>query len=367
MNIEVVSFTGDSGLADYAVSLARALARSTKARKSTVVTARSLPERFNSMGFAVERVFRRSRHYPVDILRFFFGVLRRRPDWVLLQGPLKFPLVDALVVRMLSLFGIRLGVTVHDVLPHYPRAWSKAEYGFYYRSFSRVVVHSEAARAGVRALGIKGDILTVPHGIYDIFDLTGIAKQVARQKVGNLQASDFVVLFFGHLEPRKGLMEFIQAAEILKDRRDIKFALAGGNSLGGHGPMYVERLEAARSMPNVIVHDRRIAFEDVENYFAACDVVALPYLEGTTSGILKLALAFGKPVVATRVGDFPEQVPAGGGLIIDNDGGIPASLCNALETIMSDYQAYSSAMAAAGQHAQWPDIADRLLAYIETN
>lgn len=361
MKIEVVSFTGDSGLADYAVSLARALARSAK---STVVTAQSLPARFDAMGFAVERVFRRSRHYPVDIVRFFVGVLRRRPDWVLLQGPLKFPLIDALIIRALGALGIRLAITVHDVLPHYPRAWSKAEYGFYYRSFKRVVVHSEAALAGVRALGIKGDILVVPHGVYDIFDLTGVSRYEARQRVGQLHAEDFVVLFFGHLEPRKGLLEFLEAANMLKDRTDIKFVLAGGSSLGNHDPMYAKRLELARLMPNVIVHDRRIAFEDVENYFAASDVVALPYLEGTTSGVLKLALAFGKPVVATGVGDFPEQVPSGAGLIIDNNAALVQSLCNALETIKDNQIAFTNAMAAAGKNAQWPDIASRVTAYL---
>lgn len=363
MKIEVVSFTGDSGLADYAVSLARALARSTK---SVVVTARSLPERFDNMGFAVERVFRRSRHYPIDIFRFFFGVLRRRPDWVLVQGPLKFPLLDAFIIRALTLFGIQPAVTVHDVLPHYPRAWSKIEYGFYYRSFQRVVVHSEAAKAGVRALGIKGDILVVPHGIYDIFDLTGINREKARQRLGQMDAADFVVLFFGHLEPRKGLLEFLDAAETLKDRSDIKFVLAGSNSLGNHDPLYQVRLEQARTMPNVLVHDRRIPFEDVENYFSASDVIALPYLEGTTSGVLKLALAFGKPVIATRVGDFPEQVPQGAGLIIENDNVIAQSMCNALETLKRDHLTFANAMATAGQDAQWPDIAARVMSYLRS-
>lgn len=363
MKIEVVSFTGDSGLADYAVSLARALARFTE---STVVTAQSLPARFDVMGFAVERVFRRSRHYPVDIVRFFFGVLRRRPDWVLLQGPLKFPVLDALIVRALRVFGIRLGVTVHDVLPHYPRAWSKAEYGFYYRSFTRVVVHSEAALAGIRTLGVKDTILIVPHGIYDIFNLTGIGRTEARERIVKLHATDFVVLFFGHLEPRKGLLEFLDAAEALKGRDDIKFVLAGSNSLDSHDSIYAERLELARSMPNVVVHDRRIAFEDVENYFAASDVIALPYLEGTTSGVLKLALAFGKPVVATRVGDLPEQVPTGGGLIIDNNAEIAQSLCSALVTIKGNYSAFSHAMKAAEQDAQWPDIAGRVMNYLES-
>lgn len=363
MKIEVVSFTGDSGLADYAVSLARALARSVHA---TVVTAQSLPSRFDHMGFAVERVFRRTRHYPLDIFRFMRGVLRRRPDWVLVQGPLKFAALDALAVRALGLFGINMAVTVHDVLPHYPRAWSKAEYGFYYRSFKRVVVHSEAALTGVRLLGVKAEVLVVPHGIYDIFDLTGVTQQDARKQVGQLGETDFVVLFFGHLEPRKGLLPFLDAAKALQDSPEIKFVLAGGNSLASHAPAYAARLEAARNQPNVLVHDKRIAFEEVENYFAACDVVALPYLEGTTSGVLKLALAFEKPVVATRVGDFPEQVPVGAGLFIENNLAIVPAFCEALVTVKANQASFSHAMAAAGQDAQWPDIAERVVSHLQS-
>jgi glycosyltransferase involved in cell wall biosynthesis len=363
MKIEIVSFTGDSGLADYAVSLARALAEVTH---TTVVTAQSLPARFSSMGFSVVKVFRRSRHYPLDIVRFFAGVLRRRPDWVLLQGPLKFAFFDALVVRTLGFFGIGMAVTVHDVLPHYPRAWSKAEYGFYYRSFKRVVVHSDAALEGVRALGVKCDVLTVPHGAYDIFNLTGVGQKDARQYIGQIAETDFVVLFFGHLEPRKGLMPFLDAAEAMQATSYFKFVLAGSSSLGSHAPEYAARLEAARSMPNVLVHDKRIAFEDVENYFSACDVVALPYLEGTTSGVLKLAFAFGKPVVATRVGDLPEQVPAGAGLFIESNSAIVPALCDALATIKANQVAFSNVMAAYGQDAQWPDIAARVVAHLQS-
>jgi glycosyltransferase involved in cell wall biosynthesis len=362
MKIDVVSFTGDSGLADYAVSLARALSRSAV---TTVITAQSLPARFDSMGFAVERVFRRSRHYPIDVVRFFFNVVRRRPDWVLLQGPLKFAFLDALFVRTLGLLGVGMSVTVHDVLPHYPKAWSKAEYGFYYRSFKRVIVHSEAALAGVRTLGVTCAVLTVPHGIYDIFNLTGVTQKTARKHIGQLAESDFVVLFFGHLEPRKGLLPFLDAAEAMRGVSGIKFVLAGGNGLKSHSPEYAARLEAARCMPNVVVHDKRIDFEDVENYFSACDVVALPYLEGTTSGVLKLALAFGKPVVATRVGDFPEQVPKGAGLFIENDTAIVPAFCDALTTIKANYASFASAMATAGQDAQWPDIAKRVMTYLE--
>ena len=79
--------------------------------------------------------------------------------------------------------------------------------------------------------------------------------------------------------------------------------------LGSSGEQAVERLEKAKSYSNCLIVDRRIDFQDVEKYFSAADIIALPYLEGTTSGVLKLALAFGKPVVATNVGDFQSKYP----------------------------------------------------------
>jgi len=115
------------------------------------------------------------------------------------------------------------------------------------------------------------------------------------------------------------------------------------------------------------VHDQRIPFEEVERYFAACDVVALPYLEGTTSGVLKLALAFGKPVAASQVGDFPEEIPPGGGELFEADEQIARHLVTALKVIRSQQPAYVAAMQAARGQAQWPDIAERLLAFLQRN
>ncbi|MDP2867928.1 MAG: glycosyltransferase [Methyloversatilis sp.] len=361
MKIEVVSFTGDSGLADYAVSLARSLSAHANV---SVVTARSLDTRFDAMGFAVERVFRRSRHYPIDIFRFIAGVIRRRPDWLIVQGPLKFPLLDALVIRLLRACGVSAAVTVHDVLPHYPRPWSRLEYGCYFRSFSRVIVHSAAAREGLRELGVLTTPLIVPHGVYDIFDLTAMDLSVARKHIGDLSDDDMVVLFFGHLEPRKGLMAFLDAAESMSADASVKFLVAGGSTLASHGERYARRLEAARGAPNLIVHDRRIPFEEVERYFAASNIVALPYLEGTTSGVLKLALAFGKPVVATRVGDFPEQIPAGAGELIESDASIAGSLVAAIQKIREKYSDYAKAMGTARGAAEWADIAASIYNYL---
>lgn len=363
MKIEIVSFTGNSGLTDYAVSLARAI---TSHAQTRLVTAFTLSEKFNHMGFEIDRVFRRSRQYPVDIVKFFVGILKRKPDWVLLQGPIKFPFFDGVMIRLLRLFEINTAITVHDVLPHYPRWWSEAEYGFYYRSFDKVIAHSEVARQSlIKNLGITRDILVVPHGIYDIFNLTNISQADARQKIKGLAADDFVILFFGNLEPRKGLMEFLAMAKASTEPK-LKFLIAGNNDLFKHGQTLVNELNAGRDYPNIIIHDKRIEFEDVENYFSACNVVALPYLEGTTSGVLKLALAFGKPVVATRVGDLPEQIPTGAGVIVENDTNLTQSLNTAIAQIKSYYDQYVNAMAAASHNAQWSDIADRIVLFLKS-
>lgn len=361
MKIEIVSFTGNSGLTDYSISLARAMAAHID---TCVVSATSVPIFFDSMGFRIRRVFRRSRHYPVDIFRFIWGVFSRKPDWVLLQGPLKVPMLDGLLVRFLRLFGVKAAITVHDVLPHYPRAWSTAEYGFYYRSFDKAISHSQVASAALRKMGITADILVVPHGTYDLFNITGIGKEEARRKIPGIEQQDFVVLFFGTLEPRKGFMEFLAMAQAASGKVNLQFLIAGGNSLASHGKDLVSRFDALRSLPNLVIHDHRIAFEDVENYFSACDVVALPYLEGTTSGVLKLALAFHKPVIATTVGDLPEQVPSGGGILVPADGSIPENFLEAIETIRGDYPSYAAAMEYEQKNADWGDIARKVILHL---
>jgi len=54
-----------------------------------------------------------------------------------------------------------------------------------------------------------------------------------------------------------------------------------------------------------------IANEEVEVYFKAADLVVLPYVSGTGSGIAQLALGFEKAIIATDAGCLPEVVQDG--------------------------------------------------------
>lgn len=50
---------------------------------------------------------------------------------------------------------------------------------------------------------------------------------------------------------------------------------------------------------------------EVEKYFAAADLVVLPYISATQSGIVQIAYGFTKPVVVTDVGGLPDVVEDG--------------------------------------------------------
>lgn len=361
MNVEIVSFTGDSGIADYAVSLARQMRVHATVR---VVTSDRLPDRFKHMGFEVVIAFRRTRNLPVDLVRFLFGVINRKPNWLILQGPLKWPVVDALLLVFFRAVGIKVAITVHDVLPHYPTPISRYTYPLYYRAANKLIAHSEAARAKLGSLGVRRPVLLVPHGVYDLFRLTNVSKNESRDLLG-LPKDKQICLFFGHLETRKGLIDFIEAARQMQTDRDYHFLIAGSPDNHDKSASYRACLVDAASLPNVTLLAKRIPFEEVERVFLASDCVALPYHEGTTSGVLKLALAFALPVLTTPVGDFPEQVPKGAGIFLtpSSSGSLASSLIDGIKIIKAD-ASYQSRMAGATMHADWSDIAAKYHSFL---
>lgn len=352
--IVVVSFTGNSGLTDYSVSFCREAA---KENDVVLLTAESIDPFYRAMDFPLETIFRRSRHYPVDLVRFIRRIRKLRPSVVVFQGPLKFAIADGLAVRYLRKRGIRVAVVVHDVVPHNQRALSAAALHFYYRAFPQLVVHSEAAVGGLRAAGIRGDTLTVPHGRYDIFEVDNLTREEARAALA-IDREQRVALFFGNLEERKGLGPFMAAAELDRGRTTL-FLAAGQDFLTSQAPKELrDALRGHRTVPGLRLDVGRVSHRDVQKYFRASDVVVLPYLEGSTSGVLKLALAFGVPVLATDVGDIREQLVGKGGRILDEDV-TPRAILDGLASL--DCEARRADIDAA---LEWRTIAPRVIAFL---
>lgn len=356
-HVAVVTFTGDSGLTDYSASLCAQLARHSDVE---LITAESFDDGKYKPGYRVTKVFRRTRHFPIDFWRFAWHVVRTRPDVLLLQSWLKSPTFEILWILFFRCFGIEVALTIHDLLPHYPKPWSRRVLSVYYRCFNRLIVHSDQQLKGLKAMGVDKPTLVVPHGVYDIFNTLNLSREQARAALPELRHDAYVVLFFGHLDERKGLVAFTQAAEVLKERAPSVQMVIAGKSDGR--PAVDAALQRARDQRSAVIHEGRVEHEDVQKYFAACDLVALPYLEGTTSGVMKLAMAFQRPVVCTDIGDFVESLNHWPGVLISHDN-LAESLSDGIAAAQgcTDLEARTVAVAEA---FTWPSIADRYAGFL---
>ena len=87
---------------------------------------------------------------------------------------------------------------------------------------------------------------------------------------------------------------------------DAQLLIAG--EIPGRERHWRQRLLRAEIDGGVIWHAGYVPQERVSLYFAAADVVALPYLASSTSGVVPLVYTAGRPLVASSTGALPEMI-----------------------------------------------------------
>ena len=146
-----------------------------------------------------------------------------------------------------------------------------------------------------------------PHPVYDHLDTAAIDPATARDRLG--VNCERVLLFFGFIREYKGLRYLLQSLPLILDRFRVHLLVAG-ESWEDLRP-YRELIETLHLEERVTLHARYVPDEMVATYFAAADLVVVPYTSATQSGIVQLAHGFRKPVVVGKVGGIPEAVEQG--------------------------------------------------------
>ncbi len=156
-------------------------------------------------------------------------------------------------------------------------------------------------------LTIKEDALfkRTPHPTYNAFRLTGMSRAEARELLG-IPADKRVILFFGFVREYKGLKHLINAMPRINSETGAGLLIVG--DFGDDRGEYTALIEKNGVADCVTTVEGYIPDREVEKYFAACDIVALPYESATQSGIVQIAFGFEKPVIVTNVGGLPEVV-----------------------------------------------------------
>jgi beta-1,4-mannosyltransferase len=231
------------------------------------------------------------------------------PEYYLGQAALKAfvgTLGLLLIVQWLRLRGTRIIWTVHNLHSHktfYPRAER-----WFWRIFTPMVDgYIGLSETSIGQTREQFPVLravpcsVVPHGDYRSSYPADVSKADARKRLG-IAPEESVVLFFGGISSYKNvphLVDTFRRAAL----ENVTLVIAGSAS-GRDDEQCVRR--AADGGDRIQLHLRRIPKEEVQVFFAASDVVVLPFLEIMNSGSAILALSFDRPVLVPAIGSLPE-------------------------------------------------------------
>jgi beta-1,4-mannosyltransferase len=257
--------------------------------------------------------------------------------------------------------GYRIVWTVHNIVPHEPQTTDDvAEARHLAEQAAAVIVHSGNTLEAMREADMRTDHATViPHGHFIGVYGEAVARSEARARL-QLPPTAFVILAFGRIRPYKGIERLVDFVRNSSDS-SLRLVIAGvcqDESL-------LSTLRAAATLDErVILRVGKVDDRDVGFLFGACDVVCAPFRNVTTSGSVILAMSFGRPVVAPRIGalvDLPSEV---GFLYAANDvNGLEEALGRARES--TGREAIGAAARAYAESLPWRPIAEATWAVYE--
>lgn len=175
---------------------------------------------------------------------------------------------------------------------------------------SGMIVHSDSEADSLKEVldDVKFRIAMIP--TFNVFKRNNVSVADARKLLG-ISENTHVLLFFGFIRKYKGLKYLIDAMpQITKNHADTELIIVG-EFFDNDRDDYCELIEKTGCSRKIRLVEGYLPDEEVEPYFAACDVLVLPYISATQSGIVQIAYSFEKPVIATRVGGLPDVVVDG--------------------------------------------------------
>jgi glycosyltransferase involved in cell wall biosynthesis len=356
------------GIANYNTSLAKAFDRIEDTEVHIVswtqqypaiiprdfIDRKSKADQLEGTGIQVHYLLNYNR--PGSWRRTVTEIRRLKPDLVVIQWaisiqgiPLRF------LARKLRKAGVRVIFDLHFVVQKENSSLDRWLTGRCIRFSDAYVCHStrtfdelqELLPRDEYRLTAPGDevpkegipVLKLFHPVYDMFHKDpSFDKEAFKESMG---LRKHVFLFFGFIRKYKGLHNVIEGFNLLAKKRDDVSLLVVGELFWStlDSKKFSTRLKRAvfgiakkvflskkddeqdyRPLDLVEsygLQDRVKAItefvpnEDVHLYFQASDAITLFYLTATPSGVESMAYNLGLPILATRVGHFPETIRHG--------------------------------------------------------
>ncbi len=252
-------------------------------------------------------------------------------------------------------------VVCHNVVTHERVPFGQRITARTLRHADLFVTHAPHQRAELEALGLGSTpIVEAFHPRFVAADLARAPSTAAvvgeRARQGD---PDLLLLCFGAVRPYKGIDLALEALPHVDPSLTVRLIIAGRFWEGRVA--YATRIRQLGINRQVELRDRYVGNNEAALLFEACDAVVLPYRSASQSGVVGLAFAYERPVIATRVGGLPRAVTDGvDGLVIAPED--PIALARAIER-MAREQAVLREGVRRGQESQ---SFDRYAALVES-
>lgn len=227
---------------------------------------------------------------------------------------------DSVSPRVLGLYPFlarrKIFITVHDPLPHSGEGSWKVRLieTLYFRISRGLFFYSQFAADQFKqhhsGISAKRNILH-----FQPFSFV-------RQNTKQINAAGKSILFFGRILVYKGVDLLLEAIpEVLKKYPDEQFVIAGEPFNCELNPEILKNHQQNIRMVKGYISTEQLSALIQESKFVIC-----PYRDATQSGVVMTSYAFGKMVLGTNVGAFPEYIHDGvNGILTEAD---PASIAH---------------------------------------
>ena len=249
----------------------------------------------------------------------------------------------------------RYVVTIHDLVPlFFPELVPKKHLLFFKLFMKRaaraadvIITDSEHSKQDIcRHLRVPAEKVRVIYLGYAPTPLPSNLNEARRRILNRLGIRQPYLLFVGVIEPKKNLERLLEAFALLRRKhaafQSLQLVIAGGK--GWFYEQVYRKVDALR-LGEAVVFTGFAPDEDLPCLYSGAEAFVFPSIyEGFGLPALE-AMAYGAPVITSRVSSLPEIVGNAGILVDPLD---PASLCQGMETVLMNPSARAQ-MAEAGR------------------
>ncbi|RJQ27646.1 glycosyltransferase [Candidatus Parcubacteria bacterium] len=162
---------------------------------------------------------------------------------------------------------------------------------------SNIIIHNHSQlNPFMKKYNIMNNVDVVPLGIIPLNKI---------YRVQNVKTNTNNILFFGRIEPYKGIEYFVEAVKKIK-KNNLNFKAI----IAGNGKFYFD-ISNLYNDPYFKIINRYITNEEMVRLIQESKFVVCPYIESTQSGVVMTVFAFFKPVIASNIGGFTEIIQDG--------------------------------------------------------